>query len=67
MSLGVVYGIVYEGWSFITSLYFAITASSTAGLQSPPCLKSSTFGTQYCDLGVIRAALSGVFSMVGVP
>ena len=67
MSLGVAYGMAYEGWTFITALYFAITSASTAGLQSPACQDPATFGTTQCDLGITRAALAGVFSMIGVP
>ena len=67
MLMGVAYGMGYEGWSFITSLYFAITSSSSAGLQSPPCKDPSTFESAKCDLGVTRAALAGVFCMIGVP
>eukprot|EP00466_Bigelowiella_natans_P007702 jgi/Bigna1/86933/estExt_fgenesh1_pg.C_150100 len=31
---GVLYGMKYEQWDFIVSLYFAVTALTTAGLQS---------------------------------
>ena len=35
IAAGVVYGMVHEGWTFITSLYFATTALSTGGLMAP--------------------------------
>jgi hypothetical protein len=67
MALGVIYGMVYEKWNFITALYFAVTSCSTAGLLGPPCENIRMNGTQYCDLGLNRAALSGVYGMFGVP
>lgn len=67
MSLGVAYGMVFEGWTLITALFFAITSCSTAGLLVPPCLDPKTNGLATCDLGLNRAALSGTFAMVGVP
>jgi hypothetical protein len=65
MSLGVAYGMAFEGWTLITALFFAITA--TAGLLGPPCLDPKTVGLATCDLGLKRAALSGTFAMIGVP
>ena len=35
ISAGTIFGVVNQKWDFTTSLYFAITALSTAGLQSP--------------------------------
>mmetsp|Transcript_74872 Transcript_74872/g.219341 ORF Transcript_74872/g.219341 Transcript_74872/m.219341 type:complete len:418 (+) Transcript_74872:66-1319(+) len=34
MLLGIIYGVVAEKWSFIQSLYFAVSTCSTGGLQS---------------------------------
>ena len=67
MLLGVAYGMSFEGWSFITSLYFAVSACSTGGLLGPPCRNPETTATQYCNLGMARAALSGTYTMLGVP
>ncbi len=64
MGLGTTYGMVFENWSFITSLYWAITTSSTGGLQSAPCES----GDEYtCSMGNVRGTLMGVFMMIGVP
>jgi len=34
ISIGVTYGMWFERWNFVTSLYFAVTALTTAGLQA---------------------------------
>jgi hypothetical protein len=65
MGLGTAYGMVVENWSFITSLYWAITSSSTGGLQSAPCESGENEFT--CNMGNMRGSLMGVFMMVGVP
>lgn len=64
MGLGTIYGIYVEHWSFITSLYWAITTSSTGGLQTAPCESGSD---TTCDMGNMRGTVMGVFMMVGVP
>lgn len=66
MGLGTAYGMVFEGWTFITSLYWAITTASTGGLWSPYCLSTNASGTT-CNMGVQRGALMGVFMLIGVP
>lgn len=54
---GVFYGVVYEQWSFITSLFFIVSLCQTSGLQAPsvtpasgawPCL----FVAALCLVGV---------------
>jgi hypothetical protein len=65
MAVGTIYGMLEEGWSFITALYWAVTTVSTGGLQSPPCLHDSTGDT--CDIGDLRGTLMGLFIVFGVP
>ena len=72
MGLGCVYGMLVENWTFITSLYWAVTGSSGGGLQSAPC-NPGTGGTNadgtaqpLCDMG-IRGFIMGLFFMGGVP
>jgi len=56
--LGTCYGRFHEGWSFIHSLYFAITALSTAGLQGPTAeLSENTFSMFFM----------GFWTLTGVP
>lgn len=35
VGVGVVFGMVDQGWGFVRSLYFSVAAMSTAGLQAP--------------------------------
>eukprot|EP01034_Spumella_vulgaris_P036957 gene36957-45590_t len=67
MGLGTAYGMVFEHWSFITSLYWAITTASTGGLQSAPCAADTDDMYKHCDMGNVRGSLMGVFMMIGVP
>jgi hypothetical protein len=67
MSLGVTYGMAFEKWNFIKSVFFAITSCATGGLLAPPCLDAKTNGLPSCDLGMTRAILSGLFVLIGVP
>jgi len=56
---GVMYGFVYEGWSWITSLYFAFGCLTTGGFQVaqrgntdlPPDLPALFIGL-YCAIGI---------------
>ena len=45
--LGTIYGIYVENWSVITSLYWAITTLTTAGLQSAPCINTGNDNNYY--------------------
>eukprot|EP01031_Cornospumella_fuschlensis_P036791 gene36791-44631_t len=63
--LGTLYGIRYENWSVITSLYFTIITLSTGGLQSPPCLYGTTGNT--CNMGDFRGSIMGAYMMLGIP
>ena len=54
LTIGVIYGVAKEKWSFVTSLYFASAACSTGGLQGPTP----------DDFGVWFTAL---YSIIGVP
>ena len=60
------YGMVYEGWTFITSLYWAVTTCSTGGLWSPSCITSNPSGTS-CNMGILRGWIMGFFMLFGVP
>jgi hypothetical protein len=53
LAVGIIYGIAAEKWSFITSLYFAVTSLSTAGLQGVSPDKQWHFGflAIYCLIG----------------
>ena len=64
IALGTSYGILFEKWPIITSLYWAITSCSTGGLQSSTCIKGS--GT-VCDMGTQKSALIGTYLLLGVP
>lgn len=54
MLLGTIYGLAAEKWTFIQSVYFAVSSCSTGGLQS--VTRSS-----WCVL------FAGFYSLVGVP
>jgi len=68
LALGVSYGMVYEGWSLITSVYFSVAACSTAGLQAPTVPTdrndwANSFVTFYIVLGVpIYGMILGQFA-----
>eukprot|EP00940_MAST-03C_sp_MAST-3C-sp2_P001354 g1354.t1 len=52
---GVIYGMAYEDWTFISSIYFGITAMSTGGLQTPST--DDPLAVLFC----------GVYVLIGVP
>jgi len=52
--VGMIYGMAHEEWTFITSLYYCITAMSTAGLQGPSTNPTSMIFT-------------GTYTLFGVP
>jgi len=52
--VGMIYGTQHEGWTFITSLYYCITAMSTAGLQGP-------------STDPIGMWFTGTYTLLGVP
>jgi hypothetical protein len=54
--LGVVYGMAIEEWDFVVALYFAVSALSTGGLQTPTCIGENVFE---CNLGNLRAIYCG--------
>ncbi len=55
---------VYEEWDFILSLYFAVSALSTAGLQTPSCVGADL---EKCHLPDRHGAYLGLYLMIGVP
>ena len=69
ISAGVVFGMVNQEWSFVTSLYFAVSALSTGGLKS--------VNTRVTDDGVTLldgkggngfvSFFNGFYAMTGVP
>jgi len=63
--VGMIYGMAHEEWTFITSLYYCITAMSTAGLQGPNAESalSMWFTGTYTLLGVpLYGACLGIFA-----
>jgi len=67
MGLGCIYGMLVEKWTFITSLYWAVTGSSGGGLQSAPCNDGTGGpGQPLCDMG-IRGLIMAIFFIGGVP
>ena len=69
IAVGVVFGMVDQGWPFETALYFSVSALSTGGLQSVgttttasgQTLLAGRFGNTFVSVFV------GVFAMTGVP
>lgn len=61
LAMGITYGIAVEGWTFIQSFYFCITAWSTAGLQAPTV---ETEGSSYATWTGIFLT---IFVTAGVP
>ena len=53
-----------QDWTLISSVYWAVTTLSTAGLQSPDCENGS--GTT-CNISSTTALTMGFFMMVGIP
>lgn len=62
---GTAFVMVFENYSLITGVYWAITTISTGGLQSPACLDGTDGLT--CDIGAVRGGLMGFYMMLGVP
>lgn len=68
ISVGCVYCMLQEEWSFITSLYWSVTSLSTGGLQSPVCLNAGNDNNgKDCDIGAFRASIMGMYFLIGVP
>ena len=65
LGVGTTYGMVVERWTFITSLYWAVSACSTGGLQSAPC-EPGTGGSE-CSMGYMRGGMMGTYMLLGVP
>jgi hypothetical protein len=63
--LGTAYGVIFEEWTVITSLYWAVTAASTGGLQSPVCIEGTEGKT--CNFGDVRGSLMSIWMMISVP
>lgn len=66
MGSAVIYGMAKLDWSFIKSLYFAVTTVSTGGLQGPPCV-SGGGNPQRCELADSDAVFVAFYAMFGVP
>jgi hypothetical protein len=67
IALGIIYGMCYEKWDFVTALYFAITTCSSGGFIDPPCNNPEFTNTKYCDFSVGRATLVGIYVLFGAP
>jgi hypothetical protein len=57
LGVGTVLAMYLDRWDFLTSLYFALSALSTAGLQTPACHGPDGFN---CNLGDARGILYGL-------
>ena len=64
LCVGTAYGQVLEKWSLLNSLYFALSAVSTAGLQTPTCDGPSS---TECTLTLGRSMWLGMYILIGVP
>lgn len=64
IGLGVVYGLLYENWTFNHSLYFAINVVSMAALPNPPCIGESPSN---CEIGTFRGFVLSAYVLIGVP
>lgn len=62
--LGVLYGVLYEGWDVNTSLFFSLSAMSASGIAPPPCDDGDAYT---CRLGTTRSLLVGTYLIVAVP
>lgn len=62
--VGIIYGMLIEEWDFVSSLYFSVSALSTAGLNTPTC-KGLTLDT--CHLHDLTGFYVGFFILIGVP
>ena len=66
--IGTCYGMWFERWSFVKSLYFAIGAMSAAGVPVPRCIDGDDERPlATCRLGGVRGYALGVYLIVGVP
>lgn len=66
MTLAIIWAMSYLRWSWIKSVYFAVTTLSTGGLQGPPCINGDE-DTQKCEFGDVAAVVTGIYGMIGVP
>jgi hypothetical protein len=67
MILGTCWGLFIENWTFITSLYWAVTSCSSGGLQTAPCINSTDDDGSNCDMGTYRGTIMGLYLLFGVP
>jgi hypothetical protein len=67
MILGTCWGLFIENWTFITSLYWAVTSCSSGGLQTAPCINSTDDDGSNCNMGTYRGTLMGLYLLAGVP
>jgi hypothetical protein len=65
--LSIIWAMSYLRWSFVKSLYFAITTLATGGLQGPSCLEQKGSQSQPCEIDSVAAVTIGIYSMIGVP
>jgi hypothetical protein len=60
ITIGTTYGVFYEGWSILRSVYYAVANLSTAGAQAPATNAEG-------ELTAIQGWFGGFFSATGVP
>ena len=65
--MAILFGMLYLNWTFVTSLYFAVTTLSTGGLLGPPCVNNTENNPHTCEFGNIPAVFTGFYAMIGVP
>jgi hypothetical protein len=63
--LGTMYGLTFQQWPFITSLYFAVATCSTAALLGPTCLDNTSGVT--CEIGAWNSFIVGTYNLIGIP
>lgn len=73
ISIGIIWGIIDQGWDLITAAHFAVSALATGGLTAPPVDPATgilptgpaLFCGFYCLLGIPLMALTlGIFARV---
>lgn len=67
IAVGTAWGVHYEHWEIMTSIFFAVGTCSTAGLYGSRCRDPATYATAKCDLGESTAVFTGFYALVGVP
>lgn len=64
IGVGLLYGLLFEHWTWTYSLKFSLAAVSASGTFPPTCLATPNGS---CDLGTTRSLLVGTYIIIGVP